>query len=177
MIREWNITGFAFFYHNDHLGSAAYLTDMCGDVSQTLNYLPYGEDWIDVRRNLDPNLGQYSFNGKEKDWESGFHYYGARYYWSEVLTGWLSVDPLADKYPEIIPTKDMTPGDIGTFQTPIDYNAVMKKAIEFSDGVICNSASVDACLPAYAKELGKPVLEGDATTMGADVINDFYNKF
>ena len=44
-----------------------------------------------------------SFNGKEKDHESGFHYYGARYYWSEVLTGWLSVDPMADKYPNISP--------------------------------------------------------------------------
>lgn len=44
-----------------------------------------------------------NFNGKEKDWESGFHYYGARYYWSEVLTGWLSVDPMADKYPGISP--------------------------------------------------------------------------
>ena len=43
------------------------------------------------------------FNGKEKDYESGFHYYGARYYWSELLTGWLSVDPLADKYPDISP--------------------------------------------------------------------------
>ena len=43
------------------------------------------------------------FNGKEKDWESSFHYYGARYYWSEVLTGWLSVDPMADKYPNISP--------------------------------------------------------------------------
>ena len=40
-----------------------------------------------------------SFNGKEKDCESGFHYYGARYYWSEMLTGWLSVDPMMDKYP------------------------------------------------------------------------------
>jgi len=47
--------------------------------------------------------GSFSFNGKEKDWESGFHYYGARYYWSEVLTGWLSVDPKADKYPGISP--------------------------------------------------------------------------
>ena len=36
-------------------------------------------------------------NGKEKDYESGFHYYGARYYWSELLTGWLSVDPMSDK--------------------------------------------------------------------------------
>ena len=44
-----------------------------------------------------------SFNGKEKDYESGFHYYGARYYWSELLTGWLSVDPLMDKYPNVSP--------------------------------------------------------------------------
>ena len=44
-----------------------------------------------------------NFNGKEKDYESGFHYYGARYYWSEVLTGWLNVDPMADKYPTISP--------------------------------------------------------------------------
>ena len=79
--------------------------DTWSDISgsQTLNYLPYGEDWIDVRNNLDPRLGQYTFNGKEKDYESGFHYYGARYYWSEVLTGWLSVDPMMDKYPGISP--------------------------------------------------------------------------
>ncbi|MBQ0160110.1 MAG: hypothetical protein KBT28_05735 [Bacteroidales bacterium] len=44
-----------------------------------------------------------TFNGKEKDYESGFHYYGARYYWSELLTGWLSVDPMMDKYPSISP--------------------------------------------------------------------------
>ena len=43
-----------------------------------------------------------SFNGKEKDYESGFHYYGARYYWSELLTGWLSVDPMTDKYPGVL---------------------------------------------------------------------------
>ena len=70
---------------------------------QTLNYLPYGEDWVDIQHNLDPSLIQYRFNGKEKDYESGFHYYGARYYWSELLTGWLSVDPMMDKYPSISP--------------------------------------------------------------------------
>ena len=88
-----------------HLGSAAYLT-YGGNVFQTLNYLPYGEDWID-KNSLHPDdttrLGIYRFNGKEKDYESGFHYYGARYYWSELLTGWLSVDPMADKYPSISP--------------------------------------------------------------------------
>ena len=95
----------AFFYHSDHLGSAAYLT-YHGGVIQTLNYLPYGEDWVE-RNYFAPHdttrLGIYRFNGKEKDYESGFHYYGARYYWSEILTGWLSVDPLADKYPSISP--------------------------------------------------------------------------
>lgn len=44
-----------------------------------------------------------NFNGKEKDHETGFHYYGARYYWSELLTGWLSVDLMMDKYPGISP--------------------------------------------------------------------------
>ncbi len=42
-------------------------------------------------------------NGKEKDYESGFHYYGARYYWSELLTSFISIDRYADKYPFISP--------------------------------------------------------------------------
>lgn len=41
------------------------------------------------------------FTGKVKDSESGHHYFGARYYDSEALTGWLSVDPLSDDYPYI----------------------------------------------------------------------------
>ena len=49
------------------------------------------------------NLKCVPFNGKEKDYESGFHYYGARYYWGELLTGWLSVDPMMDKYPGMSP--------------------------------------------------------------------------
>ena len=44
-----------------------------------------------------------SFTGKEKDSESGYHYFGARYYDCEALTGWLSVDPMADKYPSLSP--------------------------------------------------------------------------
>lgn len=97
--------GETFYYHSDHLGSAAYLT-YHGGVVQTLNYLPYGEDWVELNffaPHDTTRLGIYRFNGKEKDYESGFHYYGASYYWSEVLTSWLSVDPMADKYPSISP--------------------------------------------------------------------------
>ena len=91
----------AFYYHGDHLGSSAYLTDEAGAITQTLNYLPYGEDWVDVHNN--PNyLSRYKYNGKEKDPESGLHYYGARYYDSDI-SQWLSIDPMADKYPSLSP--------------------------------------------------------------------------
>ena len=44
-----------------------------------------------------------SFSGKEKDEETGYGYFGARYYDCEALSGWLSVDPMADKYPSMSP--------------------------------------------------------------------------
>ena len=44
-----------------------------------------------------------SFTGKEKDAETGYGYFGARYMDHELMTMWLSVDPMADKYPGISP--------------------------------------------------------------------------
>ncbi|MBP1630329.1 MAG: repeat-associated core domain protein [Bacteroidetes bacterium] len=94
----------AYFYHSDHLGSSSYITDDDGDNTQTLAYLPYGEDWVNIiNPNLNPKyIAPYKFNGKEKDEESGYHYYGARYYNSNGPF-WLSVDPLSDKYPSLTP--------------------------------------------------------------------------
>ena len=43
------------------------------------------------------------FTGKEKDEETGYGYFGARYYDADLLTMWLSVDPMADKYPNMSP--------------------------------------------------------------------------
>ena len=44
-----------------------------------------------------------AFTGKERDNETGYGYFGARYMDHELMTMWLSVDPLADKYPSISP--------------------------------------------------------------------------
>ena len=44
-----------------------------------------------------------TFTGKERDSETGYSYFGARYYDSDLMTGWLSVDPMADKYPSLSP--------------------------------------------------------------------------
>ncbi len=41
--------------------------------------------------------------GKEKDPETGYSYFGARYLEHELMTMWLSVDPMSDKYPSISP--------------------------------------------------------------------------
>ena len=40
----------------------------------------------------------YTFSAKERDSETGFSYFGSRYYSSD-LSIWLSVDPMSDKYP------------------------------------------------------------------------------
>ena len=87
--------------HSDHLGSANWITDVGGNPIQYIHYAPYGElidnqqasgSWYDER---------YKFTGKERDRETGYDYFGARYWW---LAGtWLSVDPLSDKYPQISP--------------------------------------------------------------------------
>ena len=45
----------------------------------------------------------FTFTGKEKDAETGFSYFGARYYDSDLSGLFLSVDPMADKYPSISP--------------------------------------------------------------------------
>lgn len=80
-----------------------------------------------------------------------------------------------DNMPELVLTKDMTKSDAGTFRTPIDFNSIMMKAIDFSDGIICNSAGVDPVLPAYAKEKGIQVLEGSGCPE-PEAVNEFYNK-
>ncbi len=45
---------------------------------------------------------RYTFSGKERDEESGFSYFGARYY-NSAYSIWLSVDPMTDKYPSLSP--------------------------------------------------------------------------
>ena len=44
----------------------------------------------------------YHFNAKEVDPETGYHYYGARYYNSN-LSVWLSVDPMSAAVPSMTP--------------------------------------------------------------------------
>ena len=87
-----------FYYHPDHLGSSSYITNLDGEVSQHIEYVPFGEVFIEERNNTWNT--PYLFNAKEFDEETGMYYYGARYY-EPKLSLWLSVDPLEEKYPSL----------------------------------------------------------------------------
>ena len=84
-----------FYYHPDHLGSSSYITNLDGEVVQHIEYVPFGEVFIEERNNTWNT--PYLFNAKEYDEETGMYYYGARYYEPRISL-WMSVDPLAEEY-------------------------------------------------------------------------------
>ncbi|MFT3679262.1 MAG: SpvB/TcaC N-terminal domain-containing protein [Ferruginibacter sp.] len=89
-----------YFYHPDHLGSSSYITDALGEVNQHFEYTPFGETFFE--EHASSYKTPYLFNAKEKDIETGLYYYGARYYDARNSL-WLSVDPMAEKYPGLSP--------------------------------------------------------------------------
>ena len=91
-----------YFYHPDHLGSASWITDLSGQPVQHLQYMPFGGDYIDQQAPNTDYSERFRFTGKERDAETGYDYFGARYYSSSVGI-WLSVDPMSDKYPSLSP--------------------------------------------------------------------------
>ena len=83
-----------FFYHSDHLGSANWITNSQGQAVQYIHYMPFGELWENQQAfEYDE---RFKFTGKERDAETGYDYFGARYYLS-LLGIWLSPDPFIDK--------------------------------------------------------------------------------
>lgn len=87
---------YLYFYHTDlpiaiGIGSSSWISNASGQADQHLANMPYGEDFINERNTRDI---RFKFTGKERDAETGFGYFGARYYNSD-LSIWLSVDPMA----------------------------------------------------------------------------------
>ena len=75
-----------------------------------LNYPIYKTERVNRTQTM--RLYPFDFTGKEKDEETGYGYlphqarqahHGARYMDHELMTMWLSVDPMSDKYPSISP--------------------------------------------------------------------------
>lgn len=63
--------------------------------------LPFGETMAE-QTSISYYQTEFKFNGKELDNETGMYYYGARYY-DPSLSIWMSVDPLAEQFPNFSP--------------------------------------------------------------------------
>jgi len=105
------VNALTYYFHPDHLGNSSYISDASGEVSQHIEYFPFGEVFIEEQNNTYNT--PYLFNAKELDDKTGLYYYGARYY-DPVLSNWLSVDPLASSMPEWSPYNY-------TFNNPLVY--------------------------------------------------------
>lgn len=91
------------YYIKDHLGSIRQTIKETGTFSSARDYYPYGET---LRAYVAGSANdKYQFTGKERDKETIFDCFGARYYACPVKGGdsefarWNSVDPMSGKYP------------------------------------------------------------------------------
>ena len=86
-----------YYYLKDHLGSIRVVVDETGNIVSSDDYDPWGMILNGRSTNGSYLLAKYKFTGKERDTETGYDYFGARYYDSRIGR-WLQVDPLSEKY-------------------------------------------------------------------------------
>ncbi|MDJ0763895.1 MAG: SpvB/TcaC N-terminal domain-containing protein [Myxococcota bacterium] len=112
------------YYHQDHLGGTAYVSDEDQDLIQWQEYFPTGELFED--ENDHPfNVMPYLFTDKELDRGSDLYYHGARYY-DPHLSQWTRPDPILASYMQGAPNSGVyDPINLGLYtyvgNNPVNY--------------------------------------------------------
>jgi len=73
------------------------LTNNDGAYHERIEYLPYGEVWVEDAAINSNYRTPYKFTGKELDKETGLYYFGARYY-DARMSRWISTDKYLERY-------------------------------------------------------------------------------
>lgn len=102
-----------YFYLKDHLGTVRAVIDTANNVVSAQDVDCWG--YLMQNRTYQSDNAKYKFTSKERDVESNYDYFGARYYDARIAN-WGSVDPLMEKH------KDWTP-----------YNYVLRNPIRLLD--------------------------------------------
>lgn len=68
-----------FYYHKDHLGSTAMITDGTGNKVESLSFYPFGETRSDEGTSF-----SHKYTAQEQDAETGLYNYNARYYFPDI---------------------------------------------------------------------------------------------
>ena len=120
-----------------------------------------------------------SFTGKEKDSETGYYYFGARYYNSD-LSIWLSVDPMADKYPSLSPYNYCAWNPMKLVDPDGDSIMINRQNQEKGNSQLLSSLSNKTGLSLYVNENGRllyekgedgsPCVKGGSKTAREDVL-------
>lgn len=91
-----------YYYLKDHLGSIRVTVDTLGQICGYDDYDAWGLQLDGRSDNFSNSDDKYKFTGKERDVETGYDYFGARYYDSRIGR-WLQVDPYYTKYSQFNP--------------------------------------------------------------------------
>jgi len=85
-----------YYYFKDHLGNIRAVIDgTSGTITQAQDYDAWGDICRTYTSAIDTTVNK--FTGKERDHETGYDYFGARYYDSRIGR-WLQTEPLLEKY-------------------------------------------------------------------------------
>ena len=81
-----------------------------------------------------------------------------------------------EDFPSQLIIKGVSADDIKSLSTPVDYTSLMKLAIDYSDGVVQNSESVNEEVMNYARQSGKLILDYQMPETFHDACDEFYDK-
>ena len=93
--------GYKYYYYvKDYQCNIRAVLDEAGNVVESNGYYPYGMPYADNYTSVQP----YKYGGKELDRTNGLdmYDYGARWY-DMIVPHFITIDPLAEKYPSISP--------------------------------------------------------------------------
>ena len=163
-----------FYYLADHLGSATLITTYKGDVYKRTEYTPYGEKWLESTTSSSSYNFEYGFTGKPLDEETGYYYFGARYY-DPMRSVWTTSDPAMSEYFD-----DVSKGEGGVYN-PINlngYHYANNNPIVYNDpdGEVANwvIGAIIGFATSVASEVGNRMSEGQSFKEA--LINTFTNE-
>ncbi len=90
-----NASDSKFFYIKDHLGSVRMVLNSDNQIVSAIDYDCWGYPL--ENRSYQSDDIDYKFTGKQRDTETGYDYFGARYYDARIAR-WGGVEPLLEKY-------------------------------------------------------------------------------
>lgn len=91
-IETTSTTPVIYLNFSDHLNSSAITTDANGNITNLMDYLPFGSDRVNVQ--LGNFVQNYKFTDKELDAESGLQNFGARFY-NNQIGKFIQIDPVS----------------------------------------------------------------------------------